>query len=770
MADDIGEALERARRTRRRIVGASSGSGERPPDNPPGDASGPESVHPSDKINEAISNYRKIKEQDPSISDDEAVRRALEQVKREKGWELSESEVDGVWIYVRGEDIASVATTDRIQKEAEEGLSADGAVRREIVRADVDERKRRREYLRSKYGRYEQVAGTEGPVGRWWSDTENPGSAIVMRGNNDIWRIAPGGVYNFGVRGTPKWMRREPGAPGGWVQETDDAKIQEALNSSPEIVDVPADFVEPARRLSPERPPGEEKRIFTRSFIQTADGVYTHVRQGGNWNEVVVGQNYGTTSDEGVEGNIVFREGRKEYDFVPKSADGTEDAAKPEGEEKSLFTRRVIQNADGEYTHILQGGKWNPIVAEQNYNTIDAGVKGNLRFLERRKEYYFVPEVTDDADKSGKKGTSLEGRNALRRAKLEKWEGRGVRGGNDREAADDAAYQAELARWNNRGPLRQAWDRLWKKQPPRAPEVAVMLRDSKYSEREKDIIRAVEKAVEKNALNIDRDAARNEVTDRWARLKEKLNLKGVGKAMLGAAILTPIVIVGLSTFGMAIPMASALVGAVGGSGIGQIIFNAIEKTGRKKTAWVARLVLGGIAGVEIGGLAHGLGFDQWISNMFSATPVSAPPGAPSAPSAPAAPAPLWDVPSQYSIPAGSETARYGLDGYLEDKIFGTKLFCNLSDPALNQFTDAMRRTLVENPDFARMWSEGAVIRGNDLVVHAGDVIRSDIFRNEAFLNALGDNIELQRKYLMPELGGQQGLDKFLHLLRLAASK
>ncbi len=314
---------------------------------------------------------------------------------------------------------------------------------------------------------------------------------------------------------------------------------------------------------------------------------------------------------------------------------------------------------------------------------------------------------------------------------------------------------------------------------PEHPAITHALgQDSHLSDREKAIMRQTlkwERAAIGRERARDAEAGQRVGSERWNRFKSYFN--GVGKAMLYTAAIAPIAAVALATLGVGgIPLASAFVGSLAASGFNRIVNNAMEKAGFKKPARVvASLLLGGLAGIEVAGAVHALGLDQWVSGFFA----SAPP-IPTPANVPPLNHPLHHSLS-YLVPSGSETAMYGLDGFLDTKVYCSKLFCNLSDCAQDQFTDAMRRTLVDNPDFANQFvtgAHGAVIRGGDLVVHAGDTIHAEIFKNPAFLESLKEHILgnpakgilSEKKYLIPELVRAGGVDKFINALRAAAGK
>ncbi|MFZ2886694.1 MAG: hypothetical protein WA021_02625 [Minisyncoccia bacterium] len=146
------------------------------------------------------------------------------------------------------------------------------------------------------------------------------------------------------------------------------------------------------------------------------------------------------------------------------------------------------------------------------------------------------------------------------------------------------------------------------------------------------------------------------------------------------------------------------------------------------------------------------------------TPAPSPDSTPPAPSEPSAD--TWGARSsaEYTVTAGDAVARQGLDGFLKTQVLTGEAFSHFTSGMREQFIDAVRRTLVENPSFANEFMNGAdaVIRRGDLVFRAGDIINPDLFRNPEFLDKLYDTIAThERRHLLRGLGGQAALGRFI---------
>ena len=360
---------------------------------------------------------------------------------------------------------------------------------------------------------------------------------------------------------------------------------------------------------------------------------------------------------------------------------------------------------------------------------------------------------------------------------------------------------------DNRPLLKKFWDWVTgnRTPPPRVESLSRILSDPYISEAEKSRHLLVE------AQNQERDGYRSLRQERgisesrWNRITEKLYLKGIGKALVGTAIALPIAAVGLSLIGVGgIPAASAVAGAFTAAIINRITNNAMEEAGYgKKARFVASLILGGFAGVEMAGAVHAAGFDQWVSNVWHGTsaPASAPAGTTIPPEAstniPDANAPVrTDVTTtppgveavsasgptsivntltEYTVRGGTDTANSGIDGFVKSVLLKDPYFSSLHLNPLSQeqLIDALRTTTTDNPRFAQklMNATGRIVMGDDgldLMFRAGDKLNLTLFQDHDFLTTFKENILARERTLTSQLERAGGVAKFIAKLGMRA--
>jgi VIT1/CCC1 family predicted Fe2+/Mn2+ transporter len=135
------------------------------------------------------------------------------------------------------------------------------------------------------------------------------------------------------------------------------------------------------------------------------------------------------------------------------------------------------------------------------------------------------------------------------------------------------------------------------------------------------------------------------------------------------------------------------------------------------------------------------------------------------------------IPASYRAPAyvpiTPSIARYGIDGLADVHFFGR---CGLfqiegfSTGAKEQFKDALRRTLVDNPEYAKrlLGYQGDprdLIRGRDMLFPNRGAVNMGLFSDRDFMTDLRSNIlRYERSYFTRELGGPRGVNQFIGII------
>lgn len=129
------------------------------------------------------------------------------------------------------------------------------------------------------------------------------------------------------------------------------------------------------------------------------------------------------------------------------------------------------------------------------------------------------------------------------------------------------------------------------------------------------------------------------------------------------------------------------------------------------------------------------------------------------------------LPGQEAFGTESVIGSKGLDGLVDEKLMGNGGVLqdfNLSENAMNQFKDAVRRVMVGDPSFASslLNSGTSVVRGGNVVFPDAGTLNMSVFGNEEFLSKLQQTIiEKERTHLLPALG-DGGVAKLIEALRV----
>ena len=300
-----------------------------------------------DRVGDAFGEYEEMRRTDSSVPQE----KTFEEVVKKYG-------LEGVGVKALRDVIegrGQMSDDERSDQKEERKIKED---KEEARQQAITKRGTNQELLKKNGGSSRRVENA--PEGKRWTSWDNPrtNSAFIVRGNGDVWEIPVGQSYNFNYQDktNPIWKRWQ-GRTNGWIDATGE-DIQTSPRSR-EPVQLIEQTANPAPRSEPvpdRKPEGTETSIFTKKFIQQPDGTYSHVMQGGKWNPVNVGQNYGATNEEGLKGNIVFKEGMKEFNFFPSKKSSTESPPVPPlsselppgGPEKKLGIDEAVLNRWGE--------------------------------------------------------------------------------------------------------------------------------------------------------------------------------------------------------------------------------------------------------------------------------------------------------------------------------------------------------------------------------------------------------------------------------------
>lgn len=120
------------------------------------------------------------------------------------------------------------------------------------------------------------------------------------------------------------------------------------------------------------------------------------------------------------------------------------------------------------------------------------------------------------------------------------------------------------------------------------------------------------------------------------------------------------------------------------------------------------------------------------------------------------------------ITPGSEMARYGIDGLVDSQMEQFLATYDLEPRAIEQFKDAVRRTLVANPELASQLLNSDVnpVSGRDIIFPDKGTVNMSILGSAEFSEKLGRTITtFERSYLTPQLNAQGGVAEFINDLR-----